>query len=128
MTEESVTTKNVQPQTDWKTRAYTIGAVAGLGFGLVAAYLFARAADEEENPPEPIQTTRLMSVGLAALALIQHWNWHRLISNGCLGDNEMGVQGYGRYGECWRRLRLDLPRKQHLQVDCLSVGNCRILL
>ena len=71
MTEESMITKNGQPQTDWKTRAYTFGAVAGLGFGLVAAYLFARAADEEENPPEPIQTTRLMSVGLAALALMR---------------------------------------------------------
>ena len=63
-------------QTVWKTRAYTLGAVAGLAFGLIAAYLFARAAEEEgaENgarQPEKIKTTRLMSVSLAALALMR---------------------------------------------------------
>ena len=61
---------------EWKTRAYTLGAVAGLAFGLIAAYLFARAAEEEgvetgNKQPEKIKTTRLMSVSLAALALMR---------------------------------------------------------
>ena len=63
-------------QPEWKTRAYTMGAVVGLAFGLLAAYLFARAAEEDavetgKKEPEKIKTTRLMSVSLAALALMR---------------------------------------------------------
>lgn len=65
-----------QNQPEWKTRAYTLGAVVGLAFGLIAAYLFARAAEEESaesgnKAPEKIKTTRLMSVSLAALSLMR---------------------------------------------------------
>jgi H+/Cl- antiporter ClcA len=65
-----------QNQPDWKTRAYTLGAVVGLAFGLIAAYLFARAAEEETaetgaKQPEKIKSTRLMSVSLAALSLMR---------------------------------------------------------
>lgn len=60
---------------DWKSKTYVYGAVGGLVFGLLSAYLYARAAEENASnnggTPSPIQTGQLLSLLLAALGLIR---------------------------------------------------------
>ena len=56
----------------WKTQTYAIGTISGAVFGLLVAYLFARASEEEighggKRPKIP--TTTLIGVTLSALAL-----------------------------------------------------------
>ncbi len=62
-------------ESGWKTQTYAVGVVAGLLFGLLAAYLFARAAEENATQnggkPESISTGQLVTLGLAALGLIR---------------------------------------------------------
>jgi hypothetical protein len=66
---------NNQPEQNWKTRIYLTGATAGTFFGLLASYLFARAAEEEAErnggKPMKIPTTQLLGLALAALGLIR---------------------------------------------------------
>jgi hypothetical protein len=57
---------------EWKRQAYFIGGVGGALFGLVAAYLYARAAGEDaekSGKPRPIGTGELIGLGLAALGI-----------------------------------------------------------
>jgi hypothetical protein len=62
-------------ESNWKTRTYATGASVGLVLGMLAAYLFARAAEEEADrnggKPEKIGTMQLISIGLATLTLIR---------------------------------------------------------
>lgn len=57
----------------WKTQAFVIGTMAGALFGLVSAYLYTRATEEEVvrngGSPNTIQTGDLLGLGLAALAM-----------------------------------------------------------
>lgn len=56
----------------WKTRVYAFGVIGGVVFGLVAALLYSRAAEEEAqqgDPPPPIPTGTLLGLVLSALAL-----------------------------------------------------------
>jgi len=58
----------------WKTQTYTLGALAGMFFGLITAYLFSRATEEETGGvgrPGKVKTMRLMTVSLAALKLMR---------------------------------------------------------
>lgn len=72
--ENTLSTQNTQSG-NWKQQTYVTGALAGAVVGLLASYLFARAADEEgddENEGRPsIQTAQLISVTLAVLGLIR---------------------------------------------------------
>lgn len=56
----------------WKSRTYFLGTMMGGIMGLLSAYLFARAAqeNEDEHPPK-IATGTLISVLLAALGLMR---------------------------------------------------------
>jgi 7-keto-8-aminopelargonate synthetase-like enzyme len=60
---------------NWKRNTYLNGTFAGALLGLVGAYLFARAAEEDvdRNGGQPIklQTGQLLSIMLAILAVIR---------------------------------------------------------
>ncbi len=59
----------------WQQQNYVRGSLVGLTFGLLAAYLYNRAAkeDAERNggKPAPVQTMQLITLTLAALGLIR---------------------------------------------------------
>lgn len=64
---------NNQPA-GWKNQAYLIGASAGLLFGLVSAYMFTRAAEEDASAsgmPERASAGEMLGLGLAALAMMR---------------------------------------------------------
>ncbi len=60
---------------NWKPQTYTLGAVIGAVFGFLAAYLYARAAEEDAErnggKPKPVGTGEMIGLGLAALGLIR---------------------------------------------------------
>ncbi|GIL09054.1 MAG: hypothetical protein BroJett033_5650 [Chloroflexota bacterium] len=60
---------------NWKAKTYGIGAVGGALFGLLASYLYARAADEgahrNAGKPPAIPTVTLIAVLLSGLGLIR---------------------------------------------------------
>ncbi len=66
---------NDENQTNWKSEIYMVGAALGLAFGAIAAYLFARAAEEDAEKnggkPNKIQTKQLVSLSMAALTLVR---------------------------------------------------------
>lgn len=74
MTNSEMTT-NENEQSNWQQQNYLRGSLMGLTFGLMAAYLYNRAAkeDAERNggKPAPVQTMQLISLTLAALGLIR---------------------------------------------------------
>lgn len=58
----------------WKTQSYLIGAAAGLLFGLISAYMYARAAEEDvSNTGLPHRATpgEMIGLALAALAMVR---------------------------------------------------------
>lgn len=62
--------------TNWKNQTYVIGGAVGALFGLIAAFLYARAAEEDATrnggkPANQISTGEVVGLGLAALALIR---------------------------------------------------------
>jgi hypothetical protein len=63
------------PSPNWKPRTYTLGALVGAAFGFLAAYLYARAAEEDAErsggKPKPVGTGEMIGLGLAVLALIR---------------------------------------------------------
>ena len=67
-----------QPHGDsnWKRTVYVLGAAAGSLFGLLSAYLYARATEENVEragggKPQPVPTRHLISLALAALGLMR---------------------------------------------------------
>ncbi|MGQ9887202.1 MAG: hypothetical protein ACUVSX_01815 [Aggregatilineales bacterium] len=64
-----------QPAGNWKTQVYGIGVIGGALFGLLAAYIYARAADESAQRnagrPEAIPTVQLIALLLSALGLMR---------------------------------------------------------
>jgi hypothetical protein len=66
---------NNQSDSNWKTRAYLFGTVVGTVFGVLSAYLYTRAAEEDVReggkPNKQIQTGDLIGLGLAMLAIIR---------------------------------------------------------
>jgi hypothetical protein len=62
-------------RTQWKAQVYAVGAAGGIIFGMLASYLFTRAAGEnmerEDWAPEPIPTGQLIALALAALAMVR---------------------------------------------------------
>ena len=58
----------------WKRRAYVIGTLGGAVTGLIAAYLYSRASEEEiarAGKPQQIPTTTMIGLLLSALSLIR---------------------------------------------------------
>lgn len=74
MTNNEITSE-AHEKANWQQQNYIRGSLVGLTFGLVAAYLYNRAAkeDAERNggQPAPVQTMQLISLTLAALGLIR---------------------------------------------------------
>lgn len=68
-------TKETSEQENWKRQTYITGTLTGAAFGLVASYLFARAAEEDAErnggKPSQIKTGQLISLALAAMALMR---------------------------------------------------------
>lgn len=64
-----------QQNNKWKQKTYLNGTVAGALLGLVGAYLYARAAEEDVDrnggQPNKLQTGQLLSILLAVLAVIR---------------------------------------------------------
>lgn len=62
-------------QNNWQLQNYMRGSLIGLTFGVLAAYLYNRAAEEDAErnggKPAPVQTMQLISLTLAALGLIR---------------------------------------------------------
>lgn len=59
---------------NWKMQAYLMGALAGLLFGVVGAFLYTRAAEEsasQNGHPQHIPTGQIIGLSLAALGLIR---------------------------------------------------------
>ena len=61
------------PAANWKTKYYLIGAIVGLSLGLLTAYLFARAAEENMKGPQPkrVQTGDALKLTLSVVTLIR---------------------------------------------------------
>lgn len=58
----------------WKNQAYLIGAATGLLFGLVSAYMYTRAAEEDASTvgiPHRATAGEMLGLGLAALAMVR---------------------------------------------------------
>jgi len=60
---------------NWKNRTYIMGGLMGGVFGLLAAYLFNRAAEEDAErnggKPAKIPTMQVLSLSLAGLNFIR---------------------------------------------------------
>ncbi len=60
---------------NWQRRTYVTGGVIGTIFGLIGAYLYARAAEEEAarngGKPNSIPTGQAIGLALAAIALLR---------------------------------------------------------
>jgi len=60
------------PETSIRTRALVIGGVLGLVVGLLAAQLYARAAEENENQgPAKIGTMDILRLTIALVAIVR---------------------------------------------------------
>ncbi len=58
----------------WKTQSYLIGAAAGLLFGLISAYMYTRAAEDEATSaglPHRASPGEMIGLGLAGLAMVR---------------------------------------------------------
>ncbi len=57
---------------NWRTRTYIMGAILGLLLGLLSAYLFVRASEEDlTDAPKKIRTGDMMKMSLAVAALVR---------------------------------------------------------
>jgi hypothetical protein len=65
----------IPQQADWKPRTYFLGAALGTLAGFLAAYLYARAAEDEAggrgNKPARIGTGEMLGLVLTGLGLIR---------------------------------------------------------
>lgn len=61
----------IQPNNDWKTKTYLIGAVVGAVVGLGTAFLVARSSDERGGGPPEISTGDLLKVGVGVFGLVR---------------------------------------------------------
>lgn len=68
-------TPSNQNNGSWKKRVYVNGVIVGGLIGLLGAYLYARAAEEEAGrnggTPTKLQTGQIISLALAILSLIR---------------------------------------------------------
>ena len=68
-------TTNDENPTNWKSQIYIMGAALGLAFGAIAAYLFARAAEEDveknNGKPQKIKTKQILTLSMSALSFVR---------------------------------------------------------
>ena len=67
------TPDQVQKKLDWKRRTYILGGLLGSLMGLMTAYLFTRAAEEEGEAQQApsVSTGTLIGLALSILALVR---------------------------------------------------------
>lgn len=61
-------------QSNWRRQAYIVGAAVGSLLGLLSAYMYTRAAEEDaerKGKPNRVQTGDLLGLGLALLAVVR---------------------------------------------------------
>ncbi|NDJ61494.1 MAG: hypothetical protein GYB67_10230 [Chloroflexi bacterium] len=59
---------------NWKTQAYIVGVIGGGMFGLLAAYFYTRAVEDDtdhDGTPNRVQTGEVIGLFLAALAMLR---------------------------------------------------------
>jgi hypothetical protein len=62
------------PSAGWKNQTYLVGAAVGLLFGLVSAYMYTRAAEDDVSSvgvAHRASAGEILGLGLAALALVR---------------------------------------------------------
>lgn len=67
-------TTQLQNVTEGKAQTYALGALAGALVGMVAAYLYSRAVEEERGSGgevQPLQVGQLLAIGLALLGIVR---------------------------------------------------------
>ena len=73
MSQVQIVSKKTSPA--WKTQAYVMGVAAGALFGLIAAFMYSRAAEEDVDrnggSPTTVSTGEVIGLGLAALAMVR---------------------------------------------------------
>ena len=65
---------NSEHPAGWRNQAYLIGATAGLFFGLLSAYMYTRAAEDDMSNQQlehRISSGEMLGLGLAALAMMR---------------------------------------------------------
>lgn len=64
---------NEQPsKPSWKFRSYVVGALIGLGVGLLAAYFFARVSEENgSDGPAKIKSMDVLKLAVALLSIVR---------------------------------------------------------
>jgi hypothetical protein len=65
---------NPETRTESKTQTYALGALGGAFVGMIAAYLYSRAREEERGgggEVQPLQVGQMITIGLALLGLIR---------------------------------------------------------
>lgn len=70
---QNLANRNQNTDDSWKMKAYAIGLIGGSLMGLLSAYLFNRAAEEnrEEGEAISVSTTTLIGLALSAMSLIR---------------------------------------------------------
>jgi len=57
---------------NWKTRTYVVGGIAGLALGMLAAYFFARVSEENgTDGPSRISAIDTLKLAVAVLGVIR---------------------------------------------------------
>jgi H+/Cl- antiporter ClcA len=57
---------------NWQTRTYALGIIVGAVLGFISAYMFNRAAEEnDEHKPQPIPTMTMIGLLASAISLVR---------------------------------------------------------
>ncbi len=67
MTNEVTTTD----KNNWKSQIYLLGGLAGIAAGLLAAYFYVRASEENGDGPTKIKSMDALSLAVALLSVIR---------------------------------------------------------
>ena len=75
MTQMELETNNnelaADPNANWKTKTYVIGAVTGALIGLFTAFLLARSSEERGGGPPRVTTGDALKVGVGIIGLVR---------------------------------------------------------
>jgi hypothetical protein len=61
----------VRSEANWKTQTYALGGIAGVIMGLLAAYFYARASEENGSGPSRIKTMDALKLAVSLLGVVR---------------------------------------------------------